>query len=176
MIRPPADRTAGVAAPRLAVQPGRLAPACRPGTPAGSAAPHGALPAGPPPRTWTIAMTPGMELLTGNSRLSRYPRAALIKAIKAQGWGAAKRLRLPLIERAVIVVEYRPPAHRGPLASAMIHDADNLAPTGKALIDGIAEAGVFARDSVKYVRRVSYEFGPKSERGQVLLHITEVAP
>jgi hypothetical protein len=117
-----------------------------------------------------------MELLTGNSRLSRYPRAALIKTLKNAGYVMAKRLRLPRIECADVAVEYRPSAHRHPLASAMIRDADALAPAAKALLDGITLAGVFADDRVKHVRRVSYEFGPKSERGQVLLHITEVTP
>jgi hypothetical protein len=125
-------------------------------------------------RTWTIEFAPGMELLTGNSRLSRYPRAELIKTLKNAGYIMAKQLKLPRIERADVAVEYRPPAHRHPLASAMIRDADNLAPATKALIDGFTMAGVFPQDSVKHVRRVSYEFGPKSERGQVLLHITEV--
>ena len=156
-------------------QDAAASPASRAGTaagiPAGGDLPTPGLvpPAGPDPRTWTIACPPGMELLTGNSRLSRYPRARLIKTLKGIGWALVLSNRLPRIERVDVAAEYRPPAHRHPLASAMIRDADNMAPTVKALIDGI-----FPQDSVKHVRRVSYEFGPKSERGQVLLHITEV--
>ena len=129
---------------------------------------------GPKPRAWTVVFPPGMEILTGNNRLHYYARAALIKALKETAWGQAKRLKLPQIERADVVIEYRPPAHRGPLCSAAIRDADNLAPTGKALVDGVTMAGIFPQDTAKHVRRVSYEFGPKSDRGQVLLHITEV--
>lgn len=128
------------------------------------------------PRTWTIEFPPGMEILTGNNRLHWSAKGRLVRALKDTAWGRAKQQKLPRIERADVVVEYRPPAHRGPLSSAMIRDADNLAPTGKALVDGITLAGVFPQDTAKHVRRVSYEFGPKSDRGQVLLRITEVAP
>ena len=128
------------------------------------------------PRTWTVVFPPGMEILTGNNRLHWSAKGRLVKALRDTAWAQAKRLKLPQIERADVTVEYRPPAHRGPLSSAMIRDADNLAPTGKALVDGLTMARVFPQDTAKHVRRVSYEFGPKSDHGQVLLHITEVAP
>ena len=127
-------------------------------------------------RAWTVVFPPGMEILTGNNRLHWSAKGRLVKALKETAWGQAKRLKLPRIERADVVIEYRPPAHRGPLSSAMIRDADNLAPTGKALVDGLTMAGVLEDDRVRHVRRVSYEFGPKSDRGQVLMHVTEVAP
>lgn len=127
------------------------------------------------PRTFVIEFPPGMELLTANSRLSRYPRARLIKSLRGIGWGHAKKCRVPQLGPATVEVFYHPPAGRGPLCSARIHDADNIAPTAKALIDGIAQSGVWPRDSAQHVRRVSYEFGPKSKRGQVVMRITEVA-
>jgi hypothetical protein len=122
-----------------------------------------------------------MEILTGNNRLSRYPKARLVKELRQQGWAAAKRLKLPRIERAEIRVTYLPPPRRvqdrHPLASARIEDGENLAPTSKALIDGIVSAGVFASDSRKHVRRVSNELLEGTDpRGQVCVHITEVTP
>jgi hypothetical protein len=62
------------------------------------------------------------------------------------------------------------------MASVMLHDADNLCPTEKPLVDGITKAGVFVRDNSTHVLSVKVRIGPKSERGQVLLHITEVTP
>jgi hypothetical protein len=133
-------------------------------------------------RTWALEFPAGMELLTGNNRLSRYPKARVVKALREQGWGAAVSNRLPPIERADIHVTYLPPPRlrkdRHPFASARIEDSENLAPTGKALIDGIAQAGTFGGgDSRKHVRRVTYELLPGTcPRGQVTLHITEVSP
>ena len=160
----------------LAGRPGALSP---PLGASGTSSPPSANPraeGGAGGRTWTVVFPPGLEILTGNNRLHWSAKGRLVKALRDGAWGQAKRLKLPRIERADVVVEYRPPAHRGPLSSAMIRDADNLAPTGKALVDGLTMAGVFEDDRVRHVRRVSYEFGPKSDRGQVLLHITEVAP
>jgi hypothetical protein len=134
-----------------------------------------------PGRTFTLEFPPGMEILTGNNRLSRYPKARVTKALREQGWAQAKRLKLPRLERAEICVTYLPPPRRvqdrHPLASARIEDGENLGPTSKALIDGIVSAGVFASDSRKHVRRVSNELlDGTCPRGQVVLHIVEVAP
>ena len=134
---------------------------------------------GPKPRAWTVVFPPGMEILTGNNRLSRYPKARVVKALREQGWAQAKRLGLPRLERAEIHVTYLPPPRRlqdrHPLASARIEDGQNLDPTSKALIDGIVSAGVLRSDSRKYVRRVSNELLEGTcPRGQVVLHITEV--
>jgi len=129
---------------------------------------------------WTLEFPPGMELLTGNNRLSRYPKAAVVKALREQGRIAARDL--PQIERADIHVTYLPPPRlrkdRHPFASARVEDSDALGPTAKALIDGIAKAGTFGGgDSRKHVRRVTYELlDGACPRGQVTLHITEVTP
>jgi hypothetical protein len=98
------------------------------------------------------------------------------RTLKETAQTLAVHHKIPRIDRADIVVEYRPPAHRHPMASAMLHDADNLCPTEKPLVDGITQAGVFVRDNSTHVLSVKVRIGPKSERGQVLLHITEVTP
>lgn len=139
----------------------------------------GSAPAGDP-RTWTIQFPAGMELLTANNRLSLHPKAEIIKTLRQHGGIAARSSRLPLIHRADIHVTYLPPPRRRkdrhPFAAARIEDSENLAPTGKHLIDGIADTGVFGGgDSRKHVRRVTYELLPGTcPRGQVTLHITEV--
>jgi hypothetical protein len=137
----------------------------------------GSAPAGDP-RTWTITFPAGMEVLTGNNRLSRHPKAGIARELRRQGWIGGRRL--PQIGRADIHVTYLPPPRllkdRHPFASARVEDSDALWPTGKHLIDGIADAGTFGGgDSRKHVLRVTYELLPGTcPRGQVTLHITEI--
>ena len=59
-----------------------------------------------------LAFEPGMEILPSNTRLSRYPKARVVRALREQGWGAAKKARLPRLERADIHVTYLPPPRR----------------------------------------------------------------
>jgi hypothetical protein len=135
-------------------------------------------------RTWTLEFEPGMPILTSNSRLSRYPKAALIKDLGNRAFWKAAEARLPCIEYADVLVQYQPPPRRlrdrHPFASERVEDSGALAPTGKALIDGLTQAGVFGAngkksDSRKHVRRELYELLPGTHpRGQVTVRITEI--
>ena len=149
------------------------------GIPAGGDLPTPGLtpPAGP--RTWTIELPPSTVLLTSNHRLHRMKANAVTQSLRGLAIQLARKQRIPQVERADILVTYLPPPRlrrlRHPLASERVDDPDALAPTGKALIDGLTQAGVFVSDNRKHVRRVAYELLEGScPRGQVLLHITEV--
>jgi hypothetical protein len=151
------------------------------GIPAGGDQPTPGLmpPAGP--RTWTIEMPPSTVLLTSNHRLHRMEAHKINTSLGDLAGQLARNQRIPRIERADILLTYLPPPRlvkdRHPLASARVEDSGALAPTGKALIDGLKDAGVFADDNFRHVRRESYELLEGScPRGQVLLHITEVTP
>lgn len=135
-------------------------------------------------RTWTLKFEPGMSILTSNNRLSRYPKAAEVKRLSNIALVKAIEEHLPCIEYADVLVEYQPPPRRirdrHPFASERVEDAGALAPTGKALIDGLTRAGVFGAngrksDSRKHVRREIYELLPGTHpRGRVILRITEI--
>jgi hypothetical protein len=133
----------------------------------------------PEPRTWTIELPPSTVLLTSNHRLHRMEAHSVTQSLRDLGRTLARKQRIPRLERADIVLTYLPPPRRAkdrhPLASARVEDSGALTPTGKALIDGLKDAGVFADDNFRHVRRESYELLEGScPRGQVLLHITEV--
>jgi hypothetical protein len=86
---------------------------------------------------------------------------------------------VPRLERIRVTVLYDPPPdgrHR---------DADNLAPTGKALLDGVALAvlpsygrrRIVPGDDSRHVARVSFEIGPEPfPRGRLRMIITELPP
>ena len=124
---------------------------------------------------------PGTVLRTSNDRLSRPVAARMNKALRPPlASQLALAARIPRVERADILLTYVPPPRakkdRHPLASARVEDAGALAPTGKALIDGMKDAGVFADDNFRHVRREIYQLLEGTDpRGRLRLHIIEVA-
>lgn len=131
-------------------------------------------------RSWVIELPPGTPILTANDRLNRYAANRQVRDLKRLMITLTALHRVPPVDGAVIVVEYQPPPrlkkHRHPLASARIEDNDNLAPTAKALVDGLVKAGVLVGDSRKRVTSSTRLLADTHPRGQVRVHITEAAP
>ena len=122
----------------------------------------------PEPRTWTIALPPGMELLNANQRLHWSVRGSRTRTIRHAAWALARKQKIPALDRATVRVEYRPPMawRRG--------DASNLAPSAKAAIDGLTDARVWTDDNSRHLLTETYVIGPRCQGGQLLIHITEV--
>ena len=97
-----------------------------------------------PGRTWVLEFEPGMEILPSNTRLSRYPKARVVRALREQGWGAAKR---PGCRGSSAPTSTSPTCRRrggrrtGTRSPRPGGRGDALALTGKALIDGITVGG-----------------------------------
>lgn len=120
------------------------------------------------PRELMIALPPGLRILSLNGREHWAARNRAAQDIKAHAWALAKLHHAPRLQRAAITVEYRPPDRRR-------RDPDNLAPTGKAAIDGLVLAGVLPDDNSDHVTAVRYQIGPVFPRGRIILHVREVA-
>ena len=136
------------------------------GHPAGGAAtPPAVLPAGP--RTWTVTLPAGLQLLSLNQRIHWAERHRRNAAVKKAAWAMALQARIPHLERACITVEYQPPDLRP-------RDADNIAITAKAAIDGLVSARIFESDSSDHVTAVTCRIGGLYPKGRIVIHITEV--
>ena len=182
-------RAVGVAPVASAVPPGSVSPpvagpgphsssllkseapqaAARTKTPAGSAhAAADALPAGS--RTYTIALPPGLKLLSLNGREHWTERGRRTKALKNAAWAVARQAKIPRLERVSVAVEYQPPDRRR-------RDAENTcAASGKAAIDGIVAAGVLPDDECpRYVESITCVIGEQYPGGRLVLHLTEIA-
>lgn len=193
------SRAAGAPAPEGTAAPRGTGPypGDRPRIPAGEVAvPAVASPAGPEqpgpavgreesaagpgdqPRSWVIDLTPGTPILSANSRLHRYARNRRTQDLKEQIRLLALNAGIPRLERADIEVLYFSPPRlvrqRHPLASDCITDHDNLAPTAKALVDGVVKAGVLRADTKRYVRSWCGLAEQTHDRGLVRVTITEV--
>jgi hypothetical protein len=108
-----------------------------------------------------LELPPGTPILSANHRMDRYARNRRTQELKDKITAIIRcRRELPPIGRADITVEYLSPPRlkrlRHPFASDCISDSDNIAPTGKALADGIVACGIFPSDSKRYVRSVRY--------------------
>lgn len=133
----------------------------------------------PAARAWVLEIPPGTVLLTSNHRLYRYDANRATQNLKQIAIGLARQQRIPQIARADIYVTYVPPPRlkrmRHPLASERVEDADALAPTVKALLDGCTQANVWKADTRKHVRRVTYELLDGTDPcGQLRMYICEV--
>ena len=123
----------------------------------------------PNPRTFTITLPAGMELLNANDRDSHWARRRRITGAlrEAAAW-LARQQRIPPLARARITAVYEPPDRRR-------RDAPNWYPRFKAAIDGLVDAKVLTDDSDRYVTALEMKCGERFPRGRIVLHITEVA-
>jgi crossover junction endodeoxyribonuclease RusA len=124
-------------------------------------------PAASTPRTYTIALPPGLPLLSLNDRghwAARYRRS---EALKKAAWALALQQKIPRLERVSVVAEYQPPDRRR-------RDSDNPVASVKAAIDGIVAAGCLpGDDSPRYVESVTCRIGPLHPKGRIVLYLTE---
>ena len=131
------------------------------------------------PRVFVIDIPPGTPIVGGNNRQDRWSKNARVHELKEAAAVLARKQRIPPLGQCDITVAYESPprlkAKRHPLASDCITDSDNIAPTGKALVDGLVQAGLWASDGRKRVRSVRYELSPQTHpRGRLVLTITEL--
>jgi len=81
----------------------------------------------------------GLGWLSENQRMHWGPRSRRIKGWRTATFARAKHVGLPRIEYARIVCELR-------FTDSRVRDPNNWAPTAKACVDGLVDAGVFADD------------------------------
>lgn len=110
--------------------------------------------------------------LSANRRYHWADRAKRVRALRRLGYATARSLGIPELGTTVVV------SHIGyPRAGRA--DPSNAAPSVKALIDGICDAGVWPDDDSEHVIDGGYRRGPHTgQRGihQITLTLTPEAP
>lgn len=114
-----------------------------------------------------VELPAGMPLLNSNRRVHWRVRAARTRAIRMTANACARRARVPRLDRAHIVAEYRPPDRRR-------RDVANLYPSFKAAVDGLVDARVLPDDSDAHLVGPDMRVGPVQDGGRLVLHITEL--
>lgn len=102
-------------------------------------------------RGWVLPAITGRRL-TANDRMHWRPRAEITAKWRRLGWATAKQARIPTLGRAHVLIEWLPPDRRR-------RDPANASPMGKALVDGLVDAGVLPDDSAEYLDGPDYRLG-----------------
>lgn len=96
----------------------------------------------------------GLVWLSENQRLFWAVRSQRTRGWRLAAAWAAKQEQLPRLEYARIVCELR-------FTDSRRRDPGNWAPTAKACVDGLVDAGVFADDNHRHVLGPDMRLGPK---------------
>ena len=115
------------------------------------------IPAPPVERPW----------LATNRRDHHYARAKLVKLWRGRAFAEARATYArPLTSPVAVHVVMHWPDHRR-------RDLDGGAPTAKACLDGIQDAGLIAGDDHRHVTRLTFTADPGSDEPGVTITITE---
>lgn len=106
----------------------------------------------------------GNEWLTANHRLFWRLSASRTREWRAHAKLKAKALQVPRIEKAYVIAELR-------FADSRRRDPSNWAPTAKACVDGLVDAGVFVDDDFQHVVGPDMRIGPKVHKDKRALHL-----
>ncbi|WP_158709018.1 hypothetical protein [Streptomyces sp. NRRL S-920] len=121
-------------------------------------------------RVWTLLMPYG-DLLSSNQRLHHMADYRLKKRLRQEAALTARARHLPRLDRAAVYYVLHPrPIKRK-------RDPGNWAPTAKAYVDGLVDAGLLPDDNSAHLLGPYPEMGPPVTTGgaRISLVIVEVA-
>jgi crossover junction endodeoxyribonuclease RusA len=111
---------------------------------------------------YTVDVGQAAQWLTANQRLYWRRKAERTKAWREATAWRARHARIPRLDRALIVCELR-------FAVRRRRDPANWAPTAKACVDGLVDAGVFDDDDATRVQGPDMRLGDPGVAGLRLL-------
>lgn len=132
------------------------------------------------PRSYTIALPAGLDLLNANQRLHHAPKGRLTAALRAAAHEAVTEdARLmealadakpgPLFQRAHVLGILHPPKNDR-------RDPANWYPSFKAAVDGLVDAGLLEDDDHTHVVGPDMRLGQKVKGGQLVLVVRALGP
>lgn len=96
-------------------------------------------------------------LLTSNQRPHWASKARSTRAIREMAFVMCKHERVQPMRAATLEVVTRWADHRS-------RDAENIAPTSKAAVDGCVEAGLLPDDSSNYLKSITFSISPETHK------------
>jgi len=119
-------------------------------------------------RTLRIELPPGLPLLNLNDRISYSVRKVKTAAIRYEAY----RIAYPLLSEPFGKVRVRV-IFRAPDSDRRDFVAGNWAPSIKAALDGIVDAGIIPDDNDDIITEMTLVRGENTPGGQLVIEITE---
>lgn len=107
--------------------------------------------------------------ITANQRHHWRRTAALVKIWRGRASWEAKRLGVPTLVAARVIAELQ-------FRDRRRRDPANWAPTAKAALDGLVDAGVFADDDATRVVGPDMRLGETAKEPALILHLVPIEP
>jgi crossover junction endodeoxyribonuclease RusA len=133
-------------------------------------APQAAPPTGgAAPLRHLLALPPYMPLINANGRLHLHERARMVKAIRDTARILARHRKIPPMQRAHILYVVHPDTAK------RRRDPGNWAPSAKAAVDGLVDAGVLPDDNSTRLLGPDPRLGHPIAGSRLVLHITDLS-
>ncbi|MFG6197783.1 hypothetical protein [Nonomuraea sp. JJY05] len=126
------------------------------------------LAAEPAPPVYKIELPPGTKLLNANDRLHWTKERPIKKNLRQTACWLARAAKIPNMRKARMVGVFEPPDNR-------LRDPANWAPSWKAVVDGVVDAGVLPDDNSKYLEGPYPELGEVHPKGRLVLFIYDLS-
>lgn len=122
----------------------------------------------PVPPVYKIAFPAGTKLLNANQRLHWARERPIKKNLRDTACWLARAEKIPAMRRARMVGVFEPPDNRR-------RDPANWAPSWKAIVDGVVDAGVLPDDNSNYLDGPYAELGEVHPKGRLVLYIYDLS-
>ncbi|WP_371099840.1 hypothetical protein [Streptomyces sp. PU_AKi4] len=120
------------------------------------------------PHSWRIALPAKTKLINANQNLHYRRKAELVKVIRNAAWTMARHHHIPALQRAHIYFVIHPDT------SIKRRDPGNWAPSAKAAVDGLVDAGVLPDDDSTRLLGPDPRIGTPVKGSQLVLWITDL--
>lgn len=122
------------------------------------------------PLSWRIALPANTKLINANQNIHFRRKADLVKVIRNAAWATARHNGVPALQRAHIYFVIHPDTK----TSTQRRDPGNWAPSAKAAVDGLVDAGVLPDDDSTRLIGPDPRIGEPVKGSQLVLWITDL--
>lgn len=120
------------------------------------------------PASWRLALPPKTKLINANQTLHFRRKAEMVKIIRNAAWTMARHSSIPALQRAHVYFVVHPDT------AVKRRDPGNWAPSAKAAVDGLVDAGVLPDDDSTRLIGPDPRIGQPVKGSQLVLWITDL--